>query len=102
MGAPSFLVAVYSISSGTMASIAATSITLTASSHNSASTKAPIIFSLLPILQSAYNDNVHFAFSSAYSLDPASDVVSDDELCKDSDSEDNEGWFYPMQNPPSA
>ena len=44
MGAPSFLMAIALISSGTMASIAATSITLTASSHNSDSTKAPDIF----------------------------------------------------------
>ena len=29
-------------------------------------------------------------------------VVSDDESYKDSDSENNEGWFYPMQNSPSA
>ena len=39
---------------------------------------------------------------SAYSLDPASAVVSDDESCKESDSEDNEGWFSPMQTPTSA
>ena len=53
-------------------------------------------------LQSTYNDNVHFDFSSAYSLDPASAVVYNNDSCKDSGSEDNEGWFFPMQTPPSA
>ena len=53
-------------------------------------------------LQSAYDNNVHFAFSSVYSLDPASAVLSDDESFKDSYSENNEGWFSPMWTPPSA
>ena len=50
-------------------------------------------------VESVYSDRIHFAFSSAYSLKPSPNVVSDDETSPESDSEDEDEWFSPT---PSA
>ena len=46
-------------------------------------------------VESIYSDRVRFAFSSAYSLKPSNNVVSDDESNAESNSKDDEEWFSP-------
>ena len=94
MGAPYFLVAVALISSGTMASISATSITLTVSSQNSASTKAPDIFQ--PLAETTK------CIQPQRTLRCFVCQLTGSCLGCSLDSEDNEGCFSPMRTPPSA